>query len=113
MKEQLKDVGIDFDMTLAYNTGHPDYIPLEPIRGSKLALERIKKYGWDITIFTARHWGDYDLIKSWLKKNKIPFDRIVCGKPLFRYLIDDRALHFGGNWKDIEDVIDEMENGIK
>ena len=37
---------------------------------------------------------------DWLKKNKIPFDQLVLGKPIGDHWIDDRAIKFK-NWEDI------------
>jgi hypothetical protein len=46
-------------------------------------------------IHTSRYWGDYELIKEWLKHHHIDHlvKEIQCGKPLYKRYVDDRAVH--------------------
>lgn len=88
----------DFDETIANNTGFPDYMPLEPLPGAVEALAEIDKMGYKITIFTARPWIDYKNIERYCKHYGIKARRIICGKPLGKCLIDDKAIGFK-NWK--------------
>lgn len=95
---ELKWVGVDFDGTIV-KTSPPDYKLGEPINGAREALTQMANDGWKIVIFTARPWADYTLIEDWLKEYLIPFRRIICGKPLMRFYIDDRNIEFNGhNW---------------
>lgn len=96
---ELKWILIDFDDTVACNSGHPDYRPTVPVKGAREALIGLEKEGWKITIYTARGWADYALIEEWLETFSIPHRRIICGKPLGKYIIDDRNIPFDGNWK--------------
>lgn len=85
---------IDFDDTLRdWKTG-------EVIPGAKEALESYRSAGEYITIFTNRIDQKYTEVKTWLEENQIPFDRIICGKPFYTRMIDDKARHFQGWDKD-------------
>ena len=97
----LKWIAVDFDNTICDNTGHPNYKPTKPLKGAKEALEKLTSDGWKITIFTARPYSDYQLIENWMIQYKIPFRRIICGKPLCRYIIDDKNIEFKGKWKEV------------
>jgi hypothetical protein len=85
------------DGTLAYTT--PPLFDLgEPIPGAVEAMKKLDSDGWKLVIYTARHWSDYINIEDWLTKHGIPFREIICGKPLFRYMIDDKNIEFKGDW---------------
>ena len=99
-EHELNWLGIDLDKTIAHNSPHPDYALLEPIDGAREALQSLSKGGWRITIYTARHWQDYDIICEWLNKYKIPYDQVVCGKLFCRWMIDDKAIHFD-SWDNV------------
>lgn len=99
--EELKWVGIDLDKTLAHNSGLPDFVLGEPINGAKEALEKIIEMGFKPIIYTARPYSDYNIIENWLDINKIPFRRIICGKVLLRFMIDDKNIEFNGNWGEV------------
>lgn len=103
---QLNFIGVDFDNTLANNTGFPDYTPTTPIKGAKEAMIKLKTKGFKVYIYTARASSEHQIVKNWLKKNKIPFKDIICGKQLFRWTIDDKSIGFRGNWKEtLKEVI--------
>jgi hypothetical protein len=98
---EVKWLGVDFDGTICYSSGHPDYIPGEPIPGAVETLKDLDRQGYKITIFTARHWADYHNIERYLENWGIPFRRIICGKPLLSKMIDDRNVEFDGDWSKI------------
>jgi len=110
--DSLKWLGIDFDQTLAHSSGYPDFIPSEPIEGAVEATQKLAREGWKIIIHTSRHWADYQNIENWLNFYQIPFRRIVCGKLMAKYYIDDRAIHFD-NWENVLNEIDEKERQEK
>lgn len=101
----LKWLGVDLDGTVAQNTGHPDYKLTKPIEGARDTLRDFKKEGWKIIVYTARPWSEYELIENWLNKNHIPHRRIVCGKLLVKWMIDDRNLEFDGDWDKVRKKI--------
>lgn len=99
--DELKWLLIDFDDTIARNTGHPEYLPTVPVEGAIEALQKLHREGWKITIYTARPWSGYKIVEDWCDKHEIPHRRIICGKPLGRWIIDDRNIEFNGSWKDV------------
>lgn len=99
-KEELLWVGMDLDGTLA-DTKPPHFELDKVVEGAREALERITAKGFKIVIYTARPWHDYNNVEDWLKENQIPFRRIICGKPLFKYMVDDRGINFNGNWDEV------------
>lgn len=100
-ERQLKWLGIDLDKTVANNSLYPEYKLLKPISGAREFLDQLEFDGWKIIIHTSRPWSDYDLIERWLIKYKIPHRRIVCGKLLAKYFVDDRAISFRGDWLEV------------
>lgn len=85
---------IDYDHTLVSDD--------KVLEGAKEALEKFKKDGWEIVIYSCRAQeasGVPDL-KALLEKFDLPFDDIFVGKPFAQYYIDDHALQFT-TWKEI------------
>jgi len=103
--DKLSHVGVDFDGTIFETSGYPDYEPTTIIPGAKEGLEKIVAMGYKVVIFTARPWSDLYLIKYLVKEYDLPVDQIICGKPLFHLLVDDRNVKFTGDWKDAVDQI--------
>lgn len=93
-------LGIDFDGVVQVKTERvKNFCCLEqPIDGAKEALECLKKQGYKLIIYTARPWWMKPLIKYWFNHYEIPFDKIICGKPICMYYIDDHAIEFK-DWK--------------
>lgn len=96
--EEIKWIGVDWDDCLFSNSGFPDYIPAEPLEGAVESLQYLDSVGYKIVIFTARHWADYQNIEKYCEYYKIPARRIICGKPLFKCIIDDKNIAFNGSW---------------
>ena len=104
--DEIKWIGVDFDETIASNSGHPNYTPGEPLEGAVQSLLKLDQNGYKITIFTARPWVDYFNIEKWCEFYGIPVRRIICGKPLFKCMIDDKAIGFRGDWNSVlEEVL--------
>ena len=99
--EELKWIGVDLDNTLADNSGTPDFILEDPIEGAKDFMDELVNRGFRPVIYTARHWADYEIIENWLIKHDIPFREIICGKPLFYKIVDDKNIAFKGDYKEV------------
>lgn len=97
----MRWIGVDWDKTVVDNSGYPDFIPTTPIEGAVETLNKLNDDGWKIIIFTARPWADYQNIEKYCEEYKIPVRRIICGKPLFVCMIDDKNIEFNGNWKEV------------
>ena len=87
-------IAIDFDDTIM------NYRTEKPLQGAKVSLDKYHKRGDVITIFTNRMDQKYTWIRDWLITWKIPYDRIICGKPFYTVFIDDKAKQFTGWDKD-------------
>lgn len=90
--EELRWYFVDLDNTLAHQIW-PDPGIGEPIEKNIKKLQAVIDAGYDVFIYTARHWGDYRQIQRWLRKHKIPVKGIICGKPLTYRFVDDKAVH--------------------
>lgn len=102
--DKLKWIGVDLDGTLAQFIWPKPGIG-EPMPGAVEAMQKIHESGDKIIIYTSRSWGEYCAIEDWCNDHKIPFSRISCGKPLFKYVIDDKNVEFHGNWEETLDKI--------
>lgn len=100
--ENIKWLGIDFDNTIASNSGYPDFIPSEPLPCAVETLHNLVADGYKIIIYTARPWADYHNIEKYCEIYGIPARRIICGKPLFNLVVDDKNIEFDGDWEIVE-----------
>lgn len=91
--KDLKWIGVDFDNVMARSIWPKAGIG-EAMPGVKEGLDRLVEQGFKIVIFTARPWSDYENIERWCKDYDMPVRRILCGKPLLRWMIDDRNIEF-------------------
>lgn len=91
--DELKWVGIDLDGTLAEPVW-PDPGVGDPIWDNIEKMIEVYEAGYKIMIHTSRYWGDYELIKAWLKEHNLyhMVKEIQCGKPLYRAYVDDKAI---------------------
>jgi len=107
-ENHIKTIAIDFDGVLFHHeewNGHEHYGA--PIAGAKESLEKLRKMGFKIMIWTTK--AQHDIIADALNKHNIPFDYINSNpnqppeinpsKPVADYYVDDRAVHFSGNWQ--------------
>jgi len=92
--DELRWILVDFDK-VSCQSGEPPLFEMgDPMPGAVEALKTLHERGWKITIFTARHYADYRPIEDWCDRWGIPARRIICGKPLAMWQIDDRAIEF-------------------
>jgi hypothetical protein len=79
----------------------------EALPGAKEALRELQSLGWRISIYTARFdsldpidaAGLRERISSELERQGVPFTDVWVGpKPRADWFIDNKALHFDGDW---------------
>lgn len=108
--QRKKTLAIDFDGVIhQYSKGWQDgSIYDRPMPGARQALTRLKQK-FKIVIFSRRavHQGTKE-IEKWLKKYKMPYDRITKIKPRARWYIDDRAIRFT-NWHNTLKELSRLE----
>ena len=118
-KSKIKyDIAIDLDNTLctSIRRNHSeDILRVKPKKKMLKILLDLKERGHKIIIFTRRNAcgkNARNLTKKWLKKYKIPYDKLITNKPHFDILIDDRGFnpYQGGiiNFRRIEIECDEI-----
>lgn len=83
-------IGIDLDATLI------DPGTNKVIYGARERLQAYREAGHHVTIFTSRGDQRYQETHQLLTMLRIPFDRLICGKPLFTRYIGDEAEKFAG-----------------
>lgn len=103
----MKTIAVDFDRVIhAYSKGWGDgSIYDQPVPGVQRTLERLRRAGYRIVIYTTRaadrvidgehQNGQLEEVIDWLNLFGIPYDEVFAGeKPIFTALIDDRAIRF-------------------
>lgn len=93
----LKDVGFDFDGTIAGNAKAPEYKLEEALDGALEAITRVRELGLNPVIWTARHWSDKPALHEWCKHYGIQME-VEAGKRLWFRSFDDRHIEFDGDW---------------
>ena len=100
-----KIVTFDFDGVIhRYDSGWQGAtnIPDPPVYGIKEAIDELRNT-YKIVVMSTRCFseGGIDAIKEWLKKYEIEVDDVVAIKPPSVAYIDDRAICFDGNPKNL------------
>ena len=118
--ETNERIMIDVDETIhVYEKGWDNGKLGDVIEGSKEALKWFRDQGFKIGIYTTRLAGentDTERLErellDWLKLKGFEFD-FVTGKKLgARFYIDNKAVHFKGNWVDtLNEVKERMGEG--
>lgn len=112
---ERKIIAVDLDGTITEYDGWQGEKHIgEPIDGCVEVLKKLKK-SHVIIIHTCRNNLEY--VKKYLDKHQIPYDYInenpyqpdSAGndKIFAHHYIDDRAVKFDGDWKEVEDKIME------
>lgn len=124
---KIKRVMIDFDKTIysAKSGWNDGLLNDEPFKGAKSSIEKLKKMGYEIVIFTSRASEgnakeySYDLedemqnVKNYLINNGIYFDRITGDKLAADFYIDDKVVLIkNGNWNDVMSQISKRARSI-
>ncbi len=102
----MKKIVMDLDDTIC-STDKGDYENSLPNISVIEKLKHYKSEGFEITLYTSRNMRTYNgnigminlytlpQILTWLKKNEVPFDEIIVGKPwcgFNGFYVDDKAI---------------------
>lgn len=101
-------IGIDLDSTICtdrYDSGGVSKCKLLP--GAKEKIDKMKKAGHEVIIFTHRGYDLKDETIKWLKKHNIQADEVIFEKPHFDFYLGDEAVRFY-QW-DLIDISSEGE----
>lgn len=94
-KKKLKIV-CDIDGVIAYKTKDNDYSAATPIENNINILRKLKEKGHMIILHTARGYATgidwQEITEKQMKLWKVPFDKIVYGKPDADFYIDDKLI---------------------
>ena len=114
-------IAVDMDGTLCswhpgeYEKAEPYYVKIEVIR-------KFHAEGHSIWIYTARgsslgseekaqqRWEEITVgqLSDW----KVPYKRLIFGKPTYDVLIDDRSINFNNDWsKQLDEVMMRLNDG--
>lgn len=87
----MKTIVVDLDGTLCEEkpTFERSLAKVNSKIRSKLLQKRLD--GWHIIVYTARSWAEYHMTLKWLIDEDIPFNQLICGKPIYDEWWDDRA----------------------
>lgn len=105
---------VDLDGTITESGVYNGMNVFSPVRQEAIdTLQDMKAAGWTIKIFTARHWTEETAIKNLLDASDVPYDAIICGKPMGHLYIDDRSVCRNGNWFSVWTALDNMDGDTK
>lgn len=112
---RIRSVAVDFDGTIFDISRNQE---LKPINGVKETLTKLQSRGVEIVIYTCRTTlakktgllrEDLEFIENTLNQFEIPFSRIETeAKPIVDAYIDDKAIRFERNWKDLYEILDKL-----
>lgn len=97
----------------------------DPEKKVKDCLMFLRKHGFEILIHTTRLNPAVNdrplpelrlLVKDALEAAGIPFDGIFSGsgKPIAEFYVDDRAVHYAGNWEEtMREILARAERAIE
>lgn len=108
-KDSRKNVVVDVDGTIFEYKHYVKNKFGDPIKDAVETLNEIKENGYTITLHTARGEDEKEALEKHLKKYQINYDKLVMGKPIGKFYIDDRAIHFENNWSKIKSMIKSIQ----
>jgi len=86
-----KRIAVDLDGTLCPE-GPAHERPYQPFFvETRDLVNRAYDDGFDITVYSARHWNELRSTEDWLRANGVCFHRVVLGKFPFDFILDDRS----------------------
>ncbi len=92
---------IDIDGTICEECPTFDKAMAEPYQDAIRDINKWYDEGHEIIFFTARGWEQYNITEHWLESHGFKYDRLICGKPIYDIIIDDRSElpKWGEKWK--------------
>jgi len=91
-----KKISVDIDGVLTketYGFGKEYYPKRTPNKFNIESLNDYKRRGFIIVLHSARYPEDLNITKKWLKKYKVPYDKLILGKPQAEFYADDRGVN--------------------
>lgn len=112
-----KTVAFDFDGVIHqyFSPWTSDYdISDGPVPGIKQVIEQLRFDGYAVVVVSSRcrTQKGVDAISKWLKKNGIQVDHVMSTKPAAAVFVDDRAVCFRGETKNLVDEIEHFKPWI-
>lgn len=103
-KYKPKTIAVDFDKTIALYAPEdwaneylvktcPSTYRAKPNKELCQFLKARMAMGDRVIVYTSRWWGDYAVVSKWLKRHRVPFTDIVCGKFKADLFIDDKNVN--------------------
>lgn len=100
----MKKFVFDIDGTICSEEKSQERIFAKPKLETIELINKLFDRGNLIILYSARGWDQLRITEEWLKLNKVKYNTLILGKPVYDYWIDDRCL----NIKDIGDYINEF-----
>jgi len=100
MRQTHKNLIIDMDGTICTEEKTFNKYLATPQINAINSVNDLYDQNYHITIYTARGWAEYRMTEHWLKSHNIKYDLLICGKPIYDYWIDDKALRYD-TWENI------------
>lgn len=100
---------IDMDGTICTEERTYSRSLAKPNKDAIDSVNQLYDEGHTILIYTARTWMEFEMTSHWLKQNEIKYHQLLMGKPIGDVWIDDRALPFKDNWKEIMDHLQNIK----
>jgi 7-cyano-7-deazaguanine synthase in queuosine biosynthesis len=89
---KVKTIDIDGILTIeTHGFGKKYYPKRTPNKYNIDTLWDLRRRGYKIILHTARFFTDRKVTEAWLKKYKVPYDKLILGKPQAELYIDDKA----------------------
>lgn len=100
---EARTVCIDLDGTVCDTRDGTDYAAAAPLPGAAEALRALRRAGFAVVLYTARHFNHWQTTCRWLEQHGIEYDQLAFGKPPARFYVDDRAIPFAGDWREVQE----------
>ena len=95
-------IAVDFDETLC-EKNYPNgkwacCVFGPPITGAAKAMRELRQL-YKVLVFTARSEYEKKAVEAHLDQHGIVYDEVICEKPVYVALVDDKSVRFEGDWE--------------